>query len=137
MGRTDVEGETQLAAYNLTGFDFTDLNLTLSAAARPYGVRLFKKEKMSDPFFARSDNQAMADVGIPSTTASLGYEFPDYHALGDTWDKLDYKNMAQLTAAMSAGIRQLGNNKVAPAWNQKNPAVKKYADALKSRQSKP
>lgn len=136
MGRTDVDGETQLAAFNLTGFDFTDLNVTLTAAAKPYGVRLFKKEKMSDPFFARSDNQAMADVGVPSTTASLGYEFPDYHALGDSWEKLDYKNMAQLTAAMSAGIRQVGNNKEVPKWNEKNPAVKKYFEAWKARQPK-
>ena len=136
MGRTDVDGANQLAAFNLTGFDFTDLNLTLIAAAKPYHVRLFKKEAMSDPFFSRSDNQALADVGVPSTTASLGYEFPDYHGLGDSWEKLDYKNMAQLTAAMSAGIRQLANNKMEPRWIEANPAVKKYVDAWKARQPK-
>ena len=44
--------------------------------------------------------------------------------------------MAKLTEAMSAGIRQIGNNKTAPKWDEKNPAVKKYYEAWKARQPK-
>lgn len=133
LGRTDVDGEKELAAYNLTGFDFTNISITLSRAAQRYGVRLFKKEQMSDPFFAQSDNQSMADVGVPSTTASLGYEFPDYHQRTDTWEKLDYPNMAKLTNALAAGVLAIANNKQAPQWNESNARGKKYSDIRKNR----
>ena len=133
LGRTDVDGEKELSAYNLTGFDFTNISVTLSRAAQRYGVRLFKKEQMSDPFFAQSDNQSMADVGVPSTTASLGYEFPDYHQRTDTWEKLDYPNMAKLTNALAAGVLAIANQKQAPQWNESNAGGKKYSDIRKNR----
>jgi hypothetical protein len=40
-----------------------------------------KHEKNRDAFFSRSDNAPFADAGIPSTTLSVSYDFPDYGLL--------------------------------------------------------
>ena len=63
-----------------------------------------KDEASSDSFFARSDNQAFADAGIPAHTLSVGYVFPDYHQAGDEWPKIDYENMAKVTRGIVAGL---------------------------------
>ena len=133
LGRTDVDDEKELAAYNLTGFDFTNLNITLSRAAKRHGVRIFKKDKMSDPFFAQSDNQSMANLGVPSTTASVGYMFPDYHQRTDTWEKLDYSNLAKITDSLADGVLAIARDKLPPQWNEKSPDGKKYAEIRKNR----
>src|ERR1022692_2439024 len=39
----------------------------------------FLEEFPADAFFGRSDNATFADAGIPSTTLSVSYVFPDYH----------------------------------------------------------
>lgn len=125
LGRTDVDGEKEIAAYNLTGFDFTTLHSSLEKSAKRYKVRLYKKEG-SDAFFGRSDNQAMADVGVPSTTVSVGYEFPDYHQRSDTWDKLDYPNMARIAGSLAAGVLSIAKERQPPMWNDANEQGKKY-----------
>ena len=54
-----------------------------------------ERQPSGDSYFARSDNVRFADAGVPSTTISVTYMFPDYHAVGDEWPKLDYANMAK------------------------------------------
>jgi len=68
LGRTDdTEGPRPLQ-FNLTGFDYTDIAAYLSQAGEETGIRVVKDKKNSDSFFARSDNAAFANAGVPSTT---------------------------------------------------------------------
>jgi len=126
LGRTDdTEGPRPLQ-FNLTGFDYTNIAATFSAAGEETGIQVVKHEKNSDAFFSRSDNAAFADVGIPSTTLSVSYVFPDYHKAGDEWQKLDYDNMARVDVAVALGILKIAESAEAPQWNQDNPKVARY-----------
>jgi hypothetical protein len=129
LGRTDdVEGP-RVGLFNLTGFDFTDLGAIFRKADEGSGIKVVKDEKNSDPFFARSDNAVFADAGVPSTTVSVGYIFPDYHRVGDEWQKLDYENMASVDRAIALGIEAIADSEVAPHWNAGNPAVARFIKA--------
>ena len=99
-----------------------------------FGIKVVKDEQNSDPFFARSDNQAFADAGVPSHTFSVGYIFPDYHQPGDEWPKLDYENMAKVDRTLALGIYRIADSTDVPHWNASNPktaAYRKAAEALK------
>jgi hypothetical protein len=126
LGRTDdTEGPRPLQ-FNLTGFDYTNMAAAFSAAGEETGIKAVKHEKDSDAFFSRSDNAAFADVGVPSTTISVSYVFPDYHKPGDEWQKLDYDNMAKVDVAVAMGILKIAASAEAPRWNQDNPKVTRY-----------
>jgi Zn-dependent M28 family amino/carboxypeptidase len=134
LGRTDDTQGTNLRQFNLTGFDFTTLSTAFRQAAEDAGVKVVKDEKNSDSYFGRSDNAAFANVGIPSTTISVTYMFPDYHAVGDEWPKLDYENMSKVDCALALAFFRLANSPEAPQWNAAIPAVARY---VKARQSNP
>jgi Zn-dependent M28 family amino/carboxypeptidase len=126
LGRTDdTEGPRPLQ-FNLTGFDYTNIAAAFSAAGEETGIKVVKHETNSDAFFGRSDNAAFADVGIPSTTLSVSYVFPDYHQPGDEWQKLDYDNMAKVDVAVALGILKIAESAKAPQWNKDNPKVTRY-----------
>ena len=127
MGRTDDLQGPRLRQFNATGFDFTTLMGPFRQAAAEAGVRLVKDETNSDPFFADSDNPSFAEAGIPCTTLSVTYLFPDYHMPGDEWPKLDYQNMAQVDAAVARGIWMLAEDPQAPRWNPDSAAAARYA----------
>ena len=42
---------------------------------------------------------SFAEKGIPAHTVLVAYTYPDYHGLGDSWEKIDYENMAVVTPA--------------------------------------
>ncbi|HTP35802.1 MAG TPA: M28 family peptidase [Candidatus Acidoferrales bacterium] len=126
LGRTDDNEGPKPLQFNLTGFDYTDLAPVFVEAGAETGIRVLKHEKNSDAFFRSSDNAAFADAGIPSTTLSVSYLFPDYHRPGDKWPKLDYDNMAKVDVAVALGIWNLANNPQAPRWNRDNPKAARY-----------
>jgi hypothetical protein len=129
VGRTDDdEGEQKLSA-GVTGFDFSDVGAILRQAGEQTGIRIWKHPVNSDKYFAFSDNQALANHGIPSHTVSVAYSYPDYHRASDHADKIDYDNMAAVDRAMALGILMIANNPKAPAWDATNP---KAADYLKT-----
>lgn len=76
LGRTDDNEGPRLNSATLTGFDFTDLGPIFRAAGEKTGVNVYKDEKNSDRFFPRSDNQALADAGIPPTRSASRSSFP-------------------------------------------------------------
>lgn len=129
LGRTDDAQGPRLRQFNLTGFDFTTLAPVFQAAGKQAGVQAVKDGKLSDPYFSRSDNAKFADAGVPSTTVSVTYMFPDYHAVGDEWPKLDYDNMAKVDAALALAAWRLADGAAVPKWNRGNPAVAKYVKA--------
>ena len=53
---------------------------------------------------------------------------PDYHAIGDKWEKIDFANMATVDRGVAAGILQLADEPDAPKWSSaKGAAI--YRDA--------
>lgn len=131
IGRTDDSEGPRVGAFNLTGFDFTDIASYMKPAAAKAGVKPEKHEKLSDPYFNASDNAPLALVGIPSTTVSTCYTYPDYHRPGDHWDKLDYDNFAKIVTAVAGGVRAIADSTKAPVWNSTNPKVSRYIEAQK------
>ncbi|HOK47456.1 MAG TPA: efflux RND transporter permease subunit, partial [Bryobacteraceae bacterium] len=112
---------------------YSEIGLIFAEAGKLTGVRVYKNEKKSDAFFARSDNQALADVGVPAHTFLVVYEFPDYHRPGDEWHKLDYANMAKVVRTAALGVLMIANNPEPPKWNEANPKAAPYLKAWKER----
>jgi hypothetical protein len=129
LGRTDDTQGPHVGMFNLTGFDYTDISTFLSKAGEETGVKAVKDEKNSDPYFTRSDNAAFAAAGVPSTTLSVAYNFPDYHKLGDEWQKLDYENLANVDRAIALAAVDIANNLSTPQWNTNNPKVEQFVKA--------
>jgi len=136
VGRTDSDEGPQLSNASMTGFDFSDLGLTFKAAGEMTDVKVYKHERNSDAFFGRSDNQALADQGVPAHTLCVAYVYPDYHGLGDHWDKIDYTNMAKVNRCVALGLIMIANNPEEPKWNEANPKAARYVKAWKERHGK-
>ena len=131
LGRTDTSQGSHAGMLNFTGFDFSEIPATFRKAGAITGVRVVKDEQNSDAFFNRSDNQALADMGVPAHTLSVAYDFPDYHQVGDEWDKIDYDNLAQVTRTIALGLITIAGDPHAPQWNSAEPKAEKYLDAWK------
>ena len=132
-GRTDDSEGKQINSVAMTGFDYSTVSEMMKKSAERSGVRLWKHASFSDMFFSRADNQALADAGVPAHTLSVAYAFPDYHGKDDTWDKLDYDNMARVTRMLAGGVYDIANDAARPEWT----AVPKAANyAAKGRELK-
>ena len=68
---------------------------------------------------------------MPAHTLSVAYEYPDYHGPADTWDKVDYDNMAAIDRTVALAILMIANDPQAPRWNADNPKAAKYLDAAR------
>lgn len=136
LGRTDDSEGPQVGTVTMTGFDYTDLGLTLNRAGALTGIKPYKHPRNSDAYFGRSDNQALADLGIPAHTLGVAFEFPDYHGAGDHWDKIDYANMARVARAVALMLLFVADNPQAPKWDEANPRTAKYVAAWKKLRGK-
>jgi hypothetical protein len=130
MGRTDDKDASRVLSFGFTGPSYSDLPATMTAAAKQEGVSVYVKPD-ADDFFARSDNLAFAEAGIVAHTAVVAFEYPDYHAFGDKWQKIDYANMAKVDRAVAAGLRTIADAPDAPKWSNTKAAAR-YRDAGKS-----
>ena len=61
----------------------------------------------------------------------MAYDFPDYHQVGDEWDKIDYDNLAQVTRTIALGLITIAGDPHAPQWKSAEPKAEKYLDAWK------
>jgi hypothetical protein len=129
LGRTDMDGRTLLRKANVTGFDYSDMGTRLAAAAALTGVEIFNEPTLGDRYFVNSDNLPFARKGIPAHTVSVGYLFPDFHAAGDHWDKLDYANYAAIVRAVGLGLLRIADDPVAPRWNESRGDTESYRKA--------
>jgi Zn-dependent M28 family amino/carboxypeptidase len=129
LGRTDASNGDMTRAANLTGYDFSSLAQRLELAGTASGIRVFKDEKRSDPYFSGSDNLPFAEAGVVSHSLSVSYEFPDYHRAGDHWDKLDYSNMAATDVLVALGLLDLASDATPPSWNENVAGAKQYREA--------
>ena len=127
MGRTDDSVGKEIGAFAFTGPSFSDLPEIMGRAARAEGVNVYRR-KDADDYFDRSDNYSFAQFGIVAHTIAVAFEFPDYHALGDRFEKIDYNNMALVDRAVAAGIVQLADEPEVPQWsNNKGAALYRSA----------
>jgi Zn-dependent M28 family amino/carboxypeptidase len=136
VGRTDSSEGPQLSNAAMTGFDYSDVGSIFKAAGDMTGVNVYKHERNSDAFFGRSDNQALADRGVPAHTLCTAFVYPDYHGAGDHWDKIDYQNMAKVDRMVALGLIMIANSAEEPKWNEANPKAARYANAWKERHAK-
>ncbi|MGH9834925.1 MAG: M28 family peptidase [Blastocatellia bacterium] len=136
VGRTDDTEGPRINRATLTGFDYTDVGEIFKTAGAKTGIEVYKHEKNSDSFFGRSDNQALADQGVPAHTLCVAFIFPDYHGLGDHWDKIDYANMARVNRMVALALVTIANSDQEPKWNEANPKTEKYVKAWKALRSK-
>ena len=91
----------------------------------------YKDAKASDPYFDESDNLSLARAGVPAHTLCVAFEFPDYHKVTDSADKIDYANMAAVDRAVALGLLRLASDALPPQWNDSYGPARRYAEAGK------
>jgi Zn-dependent M28 family amino/carboxypeptidase len=131
IGRTDDSEGPQVGTAAVTGFDYSDLGATLERAGALVGVKFYKHPTKSDAYFARSDNQSLADAGVPAHTVGVAFEFPDYHRVGDEWPKVDFANMERVVRAVALGVLTIADSPREPHWNEQNTKAAPYVEAWK------
>lgn len=129
VGRIDSTVGRQFHTASLTGFDYSEVPKYFEAAGRRLGVKVYMDHQASDAYFARSDNAALALQGVPAHTLCVAYDYPDYHGLGDEWQKVDYDNMAVIDRMVALGLWNLANTLSPPKWNAQNPKTSPYREA--------
>lgn len=126
IGRTDDLEGPRVNAVSITGYDFSETVTALAAAGKVLGTEVQRHPQYSDPFFMRSDNAAMAAAGVPAHTICVAFEYPDYHGVADTPDKLDYDNMTKVVKLSGLGILTIADAPQTPHWNKDNPKTERY-----------
>ncbi|HEX4275673.1 MAG TPA: M28 family peptidase [Bryobacteraceae bacterium] len=127
MGRTDDPAGKQVGEFGLTGPSYSNVSAILSQAARAEGVGVYTR-KDADDYFDRSDNYSFAQFGVISHTVVVAFDYPDYHGLGDKWEKIDFANMAKVDRGVAAGILRIADAAEVPRWSNA-PGVAIYRNA--------
>ena len=118
LGRTDTSDGPELARFGFTGPSYSNLPQMIAAAAKTEGDTVYRKET-ADDYFDRSDNYSFALAGVVAHTIVVAYEFPDYHAVSDEAEKIDYPNLARVDRGIAAGVAAVANAAEAPKWSDK------------------
>ena len=116
MGRTDEKTGREVKAFAFTGPSFSDVPKIMTQAAKAVGVAVYRRDD-ADDYFDRSDNYSFAQFGVVAHTIAVAFEYPDYHALGDTVDKIDFPNMAAVDRGVAAGLLALADAPGVPQWS--------------------
>jgi len=131
VGRTDSSEGPEFSNASLTGFDYSGLTRFVQDAGKSTGIKVYKDPQGSDPYFQDSDNFSLAEVGVPAETLCVAFQFPDYHAVGDEWQKIDYDNMAKVDRAIALSMFLMADSEQAVRWNESNPKTAPYVKAAK------
>jgi Zn-dependent M28 family amino/carboxypeptidase len=130
MGRIDATEGRQIATASPTGFGYTNLTDYFRAAGDQTGVKINHSHR-SDLYFEDSDNLSLAQIGVPAETLCVAFQFPDYHAVGDEWEKIDYDNMAKVDRMVALSVLMIANNSEPPRWKESS-ATAPYVKAWKA-----
>ena len=98
----------------------------MASAAKTAGAAVYRKET-ADDYFDRSDNYSFALAGVVAHTVVVAFEFPDYHAVSDEADKIDYANLAKVDRGIAAGVAAVANATETPKWSD-TKATRVYRD---------
>lgn len=129
VGRTDSTAGRQLNDATLTGYDYSDVPKFFEEAGRETGIKVYMDRDASDAYFTRSDNASLAEEGVPAHSLTVAFDYPDYHGLGDRWQKIDYENMARVDRMVALGVLDIANSPKAPQWNVQNPRTAQFREA--------
>jgi len=129
LGRTDGDNGKPPGTATMTGFGYSDITSAFQMAGAATGVKIYNPEGDGDRYFAQSDNQSLADVGVPAHTLLTAFEFPDYHKVGDEWDKIDYANLQKVDRTIALTLMMIADDPQPPRWNEANPKAEKYVKA--------
>ncbi len=110
IGRPDSLAGGEGRAW-LTGFERSSMGKSFADAGLPIGRDL----RPEQGFFARSDNIAFANAGIPAHTLSTFNLHNDYHQLTDDASRIDFPHMTAVIRAGAAATRLLADGP-APRW---------------------
>ena len=114
----------------MTGFDFSDMTKSLverrvaspasrSTRTRRTATRISRAATIRRWRTRCSRAHAVAWRSI----------IPDYHGVGDEWQKIDYANMAKVDRAVAVALLDLASDAPPPQWNASNPKTKAYVEA--------
>lgn len=131
VGRTDSSEGDQTKRASLTGFDYSNIGEILRRAGELTGITVYKDTQNSDRYFSASDNAELAGVGIPAHTLCVAFMFPDYHGTGDTWQKVNYENMAATDRMVATALLILAQSADEPRWNADEPKASRFLEAWK------
>ena len=131
LGRTDDTEGPRAGRATLTGFEYSSVGATFARAGELTGVKVRRTGSNSDDYFPRSDNQPLADAGVPAHTVLVAYDFPDYHRPGDEWRKLDYANLEKVDRMIAAGLLMIADDPEPPRWNESSGKTGRYVRAWK------
>lgn len=134
LGRTDAPEGVQKNKASLTGFDYSDVGPVFQRAGELSGVEVYRHNQFSDAFFKRSDNLSFADQGIPAHSLCSVFFYPDFHQVGDHWDKIDYPNLLKINRTVALALLMMANNTEAPRWSEANPKARPYLAIWRERQ---
>jgi hypothetical protein len=98
----------------LTGFERSNLGPELAK----HGARLVQDPHPEAKFFMRSDNYALAKLGVVAHTVSSFGLHKEYHRPNDDLAHLDLAHMADAIGSMIEPVRWLVNSDFKPQWNQ-------------------
>lgn len=133
VGRTDSTEGPQHSNASLTGFDYSDLTTYVQEAGAETGIKVYKNLMGSDNYFGASDNYSFAKEGVPAETLCVAFDYPDYHKVGDEWQKIDYDNMAKVDRAIVLATWMMADSGQAVHWNERNSKTAPYIKAAKQR----
>lgn len=129
VGRPDISTKENGTPAFITGFGFSSLPSAAAEIGSRFGVAVLNNAA-ADPFFSRSDNFAFAEAGVPAHTIAASLNYPDYHRVSDSWDKLNYPAMRQIGAFVAGVVWELACNTAAPHWNE-IPDTRPFMEAAK------
>jgi Zn-dependent M28 family amino/carboxypeptidase len=125
LGRTDDPSGPQINSLLVTGYLYSGVGGVLHEAGVKTGINVHRGDEHDA--FIRSDNLSFAEHGVPAHTVGVAFDFPDYHAVGDEWEKIDYANMARVDRMIATAVLTMANSATAPQWNNENPKAAPFA----------
>lgn len=96
----------------LTGYERSNLGPELAK----HGARLVQDPHPEAKFFTRSDNYALAKLGVVAHTVSSFGLHKEYHRPNDDVAHLDFDHMADAIGSMIEPVRWLVNSGFKPTW---------------------
>jgi peptidase M28-like protein len=100
-----------------------DLRHVIDAENQLIGLKLDYKTDANDPegWFSRSDQYPFAVKHVPMVLFNTG-EHPDYHTANDTWDRINYPKIENITRLIYLSARTLANSSSRPKFVLENTA---------------
>jgi len=100
----------------LTGFDRSSLGEILNAAVQGQSYEFTPDPYPDQGLFMRSDNAALAALGVPAHSFSTTpmNEDPDYHQPSDEVETLDLAHMTEIIRALSLGAAPIISGEATP-----------------------